>query len=133
MAKDPGVMNLLHGLLGQGTETSPEELMAELGGFLMEGEPIHVGYRLIRDSIAFTDRRVLIVDRQGITGRKAQYVSVPYRAITRFAVETAGTLDIDTDILIWTMGGDDPIRMACRRDNDMRGIQAALSWGVFSS
>jgi hypothetical protein len=126
-------MALLDGILGHGTETSAEELMQQLQGFLMEGETVHVGYKLIRDFIAFTDRRVLIVDKQGLSGKKTQYISVPYRAVSRFSVETAGTLDIDTDILIWTTGGTEPVRLSCRRDTDIRGIQAALSWGVFGN
>ena len=126
-------MGLLDGLLGHGTETDAEFLNQELTGFLMADEKVHVGYKLIRDFVAFTDRRIIFVDKQGISGRKTQYVSIPYRSVSRFSVETAGTLDIDTDILIWTTGGMEPVRLSCRRDTNIRGIQGALSWGVFGN
>lgn len=57
---------------------------------LGQGERVHAAYLLIRDTILFTDRRLLLVDKQGITGKKVEYHSIPYRSITHFAVETAG-------------------------------------------
>ncbi|MFR1802124.1 MAG: PH domain-containing protein [Faecalispora jeddahensis] len=54
---------------------------------------------------AFTDKRILIVDRQGITGKKVEYFSVPYRSIVTYAIETAGTLDLDAEIKLVLSGG----------------------------
>lgn len=125
-------MGMLDGLLGHGSEVSGEELTAELNGLLLENETVHIGYRLIRDYIAFTQLRVIVVDIQGVSGRKKQFITVPYNKICRFSVETAGSLDLDVDVRIWTNGGMEPIVLSCKRDTDIRGIQQALSWGVLS-
>ena len=53
----------------------------------------------------FTDKRILIADRQGITGKKIEYFSVPYRSIVTYAIETAGTLDLDAEIKLVLSGG----------------------------
>jgi hypothetical protein len=62
-------------------------------------------YQLVRDVFIFTDRRLILVDKQGVTGRKVQYRSVPYKSITHFSVETAGTFDLDAELTIWISGG----------------------------
>jgi hypothetical protein len=62
---------------------------------------VHTAYLLIRDTILFTDRRLILIDKQGITGKKTEYHSIPYRSITHFAVETAGTFDLDAELKIW--------------------------------
>lgn len=66
------------------TATAQQDFARLLG----QGEQVHAAYLLIRDTILFTDRRLLLVDKQGITGKKVEYHSVPYRSITHFAVET---------------------------------------------
>ena len=48
----------------------------------------------------FTDKRLIFVNRQGMTGRKIEYQSTPYRNITRFSIETAGTFDLDVELKI---------------------------------
>ena len=55
----------------------------------------------MRDVYIFTTKRLILVDKQGLTGRKVEYLSVPYRAITRFSVETAGHFDLDAELKIW--------------------------------
>lgn len=52
-------------------------------------------YQLIRDYFVSTDKRFVLVDKQGITGSKIEYHSIPYKSITHFSVETAGTFDLD--------------------------------------
>jgi hypothetical protein len=61
------------------------------------------------------------VDKQGMTSRKVDYLVVPYRAITSYSIETAGTLDMDSELKIWTSGRTDP------RGANIWGIQAAVA------
>ncbi|MFB0957689.1 MAG: PH domain-containing protein [Clostridiaceae bacterium] len=58
------------GLLGNLSEQTPETLTKEFGMYLMEGESIHMGFKLIRDVVIFTDRRIIDIDKQGATGKK---------------------------------------------------------------
>jgi len=76
---------------------------------LMEGEVVQRAYRLIRDHLIFTSHRFIIVVLQGLTGSKIEYLSIPYKSITRFSVETAGAFDLDAELKIWVSGSAEPI------------------------
>lgn len=65
-----------------------------------------------------------------MTGSKVDYTSIPYRAVTRFAVETAGTFDLDSELKIWVSGTSEPITKTLKKGTDVRGIQRALATGV---
>ena len=120
-------MGFLDGLLGHGSDLSPAEVNEQLAGILTEGEPVQIAFRLIRDLIVFTDRRLILVDKQGITGRKVSYLTVPYRAITSFSVETAGSFDLDSELAIWVSGRSEPIRKTLKRGANILGIQRAIA------
>ncbi|MFF3847279.1 PH domain-containing protein [Streptomyces sp. NPDC002328] len=105
------------------TATAQQEYARLLG----QGERVHAAYLLIRDTILLTDRRLLLVDKQGITGKKVEYHSIPYRSITHFAVETAGTLDLDAELKIWVSGTPMPIRKSFTKDVDIYEVQAILT------
>lgn len=77
----------------------------EINRLLHSSEELQFCVKTFRDVAAFTDKRILIVDRQGITGKKIEYFSVPYRSIVTYAIETAGTLDLDADIKLVLSGG----------------------------
>ena len=90
-------MGILDGLFGHGSDLSATELGEQLAGVLTEGEPVRVAFKVIRDLFVFTDRRLILIDKQGVTSRKIDYLVVPYRAITSYSIETAGTLDMDSE------------------------------------
>jgi hypothetical protein len=119
-------MGILDGLLGHGSDLSPAEVNEQLAGILTQGETVQVAFRVIRDLIVFTDRRLILVDKQGLTGRKVQYMTVPYRAITCFSVETAGSFDLDSELKIW-VSGREPIQKTLKRGADILGIQQAIA------
>ena len=120
-------MGLLDGLLGHGSDAAPEAVAQELDGMLVPGETVQVAFRVIRDVIVFTDRRMILVDKQGVTGRKVSYLTVPYRAITSFSVENAGSFDMDSELKIWISGRPEPIQRTLRRGADILGIQQAIA------
>lgn len=97
-------MGIMSKILGNAGEIDAEELQLEYGVLLNDDEKISCGYKVVRDTFMFTNRRLLLVDVQGITGKKIQYLSVPYNKITAFSVETAGTLDLDAELKIWVTG-----------------------------
>lgn len=110
-------------------ETTSDDFEAKHGHALAKGEDIHLVYRTIRDYIAFTEMRILYVNAQGITGRKKEYLSVPYRAINAFAVETAGTFDLDAEVKIY-LSGHAPIKFKLSRSQDVRKIHELLTEAV---
>ncbi len=68
---------------------------------LIPGETIIGSYKGIRDSVTFTDRRVIAVNVQGLTGKKKDYTSLPYSKIQAFSVETSGVFDMDSELELW--------------------------------
>ncbi|MCJ2033763.1 PH domain-containing protein [Methylobacterium sp. J-068] len=123
-------MGFLDGLLGHGSDLSPAEVNEQLAGILTEGEPVQVAFRILRDLIVFTDRRLILVDKQGLTGRKVSYLTVPYRAITSFSVETAGSFDLDSELAIWVSGRAEPIRKTLKRGANILAIQQAIAASI---
>jgi len=123
-------MGLLSGLLGLASDVDTAALARELEPILLPDETIEVAFQVLRDQMVFTDRRVVLVDKQGMTGRKRAYHSIPYRAITMFSVETAGSFDTDAELRIWVAGQSEPFLQNLSRGTNLSGIQKALASGV---
>ena len=94
-------MGIFSALLGNAGAVDQESLIKEYGKLLIEGESIELGFKLIRDTFIFTSKRLILVEKQGITGSKIEYKSVIYKSISRFSIETAGTFDLDAELKIW--------------------------------
>jgi hypothetical protein len=101
-------MGLFSALIGNAGEVNAEELKKKYDTLLIEGEDIEMGFKLIRDTFLFTNRRLILVNKQGITGSKTEYVSIPYKSISRFSVETAGTFELDAELKIWISSEQQP-------------------------
>lgn len=74
---------------------------ALVSDLLIEGESVIVSFVTIRDGIAFTNKRIIAVNVQGLTGQKKDFTSIPYSRIQTFSVETAGKIDLDGELDIW--------------------------------
>lgn len=101
-------MGLFSALIGNAGEVNAEELKKKYDTLLIEGEDIEMGFKLIRDTFLFTNRRLILVNKQGITGNKTEYKSIPYKSISRFSVETAGTFELDAELKIWISSEQEP-------------------------
>ena len=119
-------MGFLDGLTGNASRVDPASAAQEYGRLLSPGEQVHAAYLLVRDAFLFTDRRLILVDKQGVTGRKQQYHSIPYRSITHFSVETAGTFDLDAELTIWLSGGQ-AVAKQFGRGVDVYEVQGLLA------
>jgi len=120
-------MGLLDGLLGNASEVEPEKLQTEFAQVLAPGERIEKAYQLIRDMFVFTDKRLIFVNRQGMTGKKVEYQSIPYRSITRFSIETAGTFDLEAELKIWLTGNPAPIQLQFNKKLSIYAVQSVLA------
>lgn len=83
-------MGIIQGILGNMNEISAEELAKEYGAYLMDGETIQTGFRLVRDVVLFTDKRIVDFDKQGATGRKMRVDSINLNSIIHVSAETSG-------------------------------------------
>ncbi|TDF38278.1 PH domain-containing protein [Alteromonadaceae bacterium M269] len=124
-------MGLLDGLLGNASEVNVEDVAEEFAPILGEGESLQQVFKEIRDMYLFTNYRLILVDKQGLTGKKVDYHSIPYRAITNFVVETAGHFDLDAELKVWISGRSEPIEKELKKDSVI-GIQKTLATCMFS-
>ena len=92
--------NLFQGLSGNMSEVSKDSLAKDYGHLLIEEEEIQAGYALIRDLVIFTNIRILLVDRQGTTGKKARYKTIFLMNIINVELETAGAMLDDSELTI---------------------------------
>jgi hypothetical protein len=120
-------MGLLDGLLGNASEIDPKKIQAEFSQVLASGERIEKAYQLIRDLFVFTDKRLILVDKQGITGSKIDYHSLPYRSITHFSIETGGHFDLDAELKIWVSGTAEPIKKQFNKKLSIYEVQSILA------
>ena len=78
-----------------------EQMVRDL---LIDGERVVAAYREIRDMVVFTSKRVIAVNVQKVTGKKKDFTSLPYAKISVFSVETAGVMDLDSELDFWYSG-----------------------------
>lgn len=120
-------MGLLDGLLGNASEIDPGKIQAEFAQILISGERVEKAYQVIRDMFVFTDKRLVFVNRQGLTGSKVEYQSIPYRSIARFSVETAGSFDLDAELKIWITGAPAPFQIQFNKKLSIYAVQSVLA------
>jgi hypothetical protein len=120
-------MKLLNAILGNATEVNVEELEKEFARILGDGEEIQKAFVLVRDLIVFTNKRLILVDKQGLTGKRKEYHSIPYRSITHFTVESQGHFDLESELKIWIFGEAEPKQFSFRRDASVLEIQRTLA------
>ncbi len=87
--------------LGEVDNSVGQEMAGEL---LIDGEAIQSSFKGMRDMVIFTNKRLIVVNVQGLSGKKRDYTSLPYSKIQAFSVESAGTLDRDTELELYFSG-----------------------------
>ena len=86
-------------------EMDLKEIKPDLINLLVEKEEIKCAYKTIRDQVIFTTNRIFIVNVRGVTGKKIAYFSYPYSKIQFYGIETAGLLDIDSELIVTFSNG----------------------------
>jgi hypothetical protein len=114
-------------ILSIATKATLEDIGKDLQSVLAPGEEVRQAYKLVRDYFVFTDWRLLMVNKQGITGKKVEYHSVPYRAITHFSVETAGVMDMEGELKVWVSGRTEPFEKKFSAATNILEVQQAIA------
>ena len=120
-------MGLLSSILGNAGVVAPDRLESDFAQLLSAGEKIAVGFAVFRDTFIFTEKRLIIVDVQGMTGRKIEYLSIPYSKITKFSIETAGRFDLDAELKIWVGSDTIPIQKKFNKKVNIYDLQKVLA------
>ncbi|AUN17461.1 cytoplasmic protein [Clostridium botulinum] len=120
-------MGLFNGLMGNASEVNIMEVEKEYSNVLAQNERVEKAYKLIRDMFIFTNKRLILVDKQGMTARKTEYHSIPYKAITHFSIETAGNFDLDAELKIWISGTQLPVEKQFNKSLNIYELQSVLA------
>jgi hypothetical protein len=124
-------MGIFSAIMGNAGAVNQSDLIKEYGKLLADGEEIEMGFKLIRDVFIFTSKRLILVDKQGLTGSKIEYLSISYKSISRFSVETAGTFDLDAELKIWVSSEVTPsIKKKFNKSVDVYDVQKVLAHHV---
>ena len=94
---DANLMNL--------KEMSQNDIRKEVFELLVQGENIIQCFKTVRDQVIFTDKRVFVLNVQGVTGKKVSYFSYPYSRVLYYGIETAGLMDIDSEMTMTFSNG----------------------------
>ena len=120
-------MGFFDGMMGNAAEVNPEEAQREFSRILAVNEKIDKAYKVIRDLFIFTNKRLILVDKQGLTGKKVEYHSIPYKSITHFSIETAGSFDLDAELKIWISGNALPLQKQFNKNVNIYELQTVLA------
>ncbi len=120
-------MGIVAKLLGNAGVVQTDKLIDNYAQLLADGENFEIGFVVIRDTFVFTNKRLILVDKQGITGRKTEYLSIPYSKITKFSIETAGHFDLDAELKLWVGSELEPIKKKFSKKVNIYDLQKVLA------
>ena len=120
-------MGLLNGILGNASEIDATKATQDVSELLLPEEQVCSAYKLVRDLFVFTTWRLILVDKQGITGKKVDYHVLPYKSISHYSVETAGHFDLDAELRIWLAGKASPITKRFNKKVNVYDLQQTLA------
>lgn len=105
---------------------SVSEVRREIPNLMVAGEEIVQAFQTIRDQVVFTNKRIFVVNVQGITGKKISYFSYPYSKVQYYGIETAGVLDIDSELILAFSNGA-RLQFDFKSNVDIRQISNLIS------
>ncbi|WP_372762248.1 PH domain-containing protein [Pseudoalteromonas sp.] len=120
-------MGLFSGLMGNASEVDDADLEKVLLNTLIEGEQVEKAYKVIRDMFIFTNKRLILIDKQGVTGSKMEMISIAYAKITKFSKESAGHFDLDAELKIWVGSDPTPISKDFKSGDNINDVYRIIS------
>ena len=102
------------------------EIRPEVSGLFVADERVVEPFATIRDQVIFTNKRVFVVNVQGLTGKKIAYISYPYSKVQFYGIETAGPLDFDSELIL-TFSNGAVLQFDFRANVDIRKISQTIS------
>lgn len=93
---------------------------------MVAGEELLSAFKGARDYVVFSNKRLIAVNVQGMTGKKRDYTSLPYSKVQSFSVETAGTFDLDAELDLW-FSGLGKVRLELKGKVDVRALSQLIA------
>lgn len=76
---------------------------AEVQGLLVQNESVIYAFQTVRDQVIFTNKRIIAIDVQGLTGKRKSFTTMPYSKIQYFAIQTPGFVELFPDSELYIM------------------------------
>ena len=105
---------------------SINEVRPEIQTLMVDGEEILYAFKTVRDQVVFTTKRIFVINVQGISGKKVSYFSYPYSKVQFYGIETAGVLDIDSELILAFSNGT-KLQLEFKTNVDIRAISKTIS------
>ena len=97
----------------------PQDIGPAVAPLFIQDEQIVAFFKAVRDFVVFTNKRLIAVNVQGMTGKKRDFTSLPYSKVQAFSIETAGTFDLDAELDLW-FSGLGKVRLEFKGNADIR-------------
>lgn len=104
-----------------------KKFYSDYGQLLVDGEIIEVAFVVLRDTFLFTNKRLIIVDIQGISGKQIEYLSIPYSSIMKFSVQTGSSFDLDAELKLWIGSDTIPLEKRFNKEVPVYEVQKILA------
>ncbi len=96
---------------------------------IVPGEEVLGSYKAVRDGVVFTTKRIIIINVQGLSGKKIDYTSIPYAKFNAYSIETSGVFDMDAELNIY-VSGMGMLTFEFRGRSDIREISKFISQAI---
>jgi hypothetical protein len=110
-------------------QVPPESLRAQIAHVLLDDERLLVAAKGARDFVVFTDKRIIVVNVQGVTGKKIDISSLPLKGVQAFSIETAGTFDRDSELDMW-FSGLGHVKLEFSGSFDLAYVARLIGWAT---
>ncbi|MHB8056833.1 MAG: PH domain-containing protein [Desulfuromonadaceae bacterium] len=120
-------MGIFTGVAKNSGSVESKKFHSDYGQLLVDGEIIEAGFVVLRDTFLFTNKRLILVDIQGISGQQIEYLSIPYGNITRFSVQTGGSFDLNAELKLWIGSDTIPLEKKFNKDLSVYEVQKVLA------
>jgi len=131
-------MGMFSGILDNAAEADAEQIQKKFDEIFIPEEKVQAAFVLVRDTFIFTDKRLVLVNVRGTSGKnkKSEYLSIPYKSIRCFSVETAGNFNHNTELKVWLYGDHLPAvskKIKEEKGIDIVSLQRTLAYFVMNS
>ena len=106
-------------------ETDKDGMAEKVRPLLVTGEELIASFKASRDYVVFTNKRIITVNVQGLTGKKQDFTSLPYSKVQAYSIETAGTFDRDAELELW-FSGLGKVRLEFSGQYDLQGLSRMI-------
>jgi len=107
-------------------EADKEGMSKAVEPLLVTDEKVLASFKAVRDYVIFTDKRIIAVNVQGLTGKKKDFTSLPYSKVQAFSIETAGVFDLDAELDLW-FSGLGKVRLEFVGQYDVHGLSRTIA------